>query len=262
VLLDFLLTLFCNKSALQNTFVILHAAFAAAVYKIIGVDFGAGLLSQLIDRIDHYHVDDATGKEALNLISLLSNLFIFHLVSSAVVFDYIRLLLERLSENNTELLLRLVRDCGYQLRQDDPSSLKAIVQIMQKEVARMNSAGEQMSVRTKFMIETITDLKNNKMKAATNNAGISSEHITQMKKVLGSLNNRTVRASEPLRITETILRTATRKANGGSSVPAGEATTQQSHLQNPQTKPTSHPPFLYPTPPPTSTSSPSPDNTV
>jgi len=38
---------------------------------------------------------------------------------------------------------------------------------MQKEVARMNSAGEQMSVRTKFMIETITDLKNNKMKAAT-----------------------------------------------------------------------------------------------
>lgn len=212
VLLDLLLTPFYNRSALQNTFVILHAAFAAAVYKVIGVDFGAGLLSQLIDRFDQYHSDDATGKEALNLISLLANLFIFHVVSSAIVFDHIRLLLDRLSENNTELLLRLVRECGPQLRQDDPSSLKDIVQIMQKEVARMNSAGEQMSVRTKFMIETITDLKNNKMKAAaTNNAGVSSDHITQMKKVLGSLNSRIVRASEPLRVTRDDIKNSDRK---------------------------------------------------
>ena len=124
------------------------------------------------------------------------------MISSVIIFDHIQLLLDRLSENNTELLLRLIRDCGPQLRQDDPSSLKAIVQLMQKETARMNSAGEQMSVRTKYMIETITDLKNNKMKAATNNAGLASEHITLMRKVLGSLNDkRTLRASEPLRAT-------------------------------------------------------------
>ncbi|OQU95018.1 MIF4G domain-containing protein [Cladophialophora immunda] len=212
VLIDLLLTLFCNKSALSNTFVILHAAYATAVYKVIGVDFGADMLSQLVERFDQYRSDTATGKEALNLISLLCHLFTFHLISSAIIFHYIRLLLERLSENNTELLLRVVRDCGHQLRQDDPSSLKEIVQIMQKEAARMNSAGEQMSVRTKFMIETITDLKNNKMKAATNNAGVASEHITLMRKVLGSLNNsRNVRASEPLRITRDDIKNSDKK---------------------------------------------------
>ncbi|OAG39624.1 hypothetical protein AYO21_06092 [Fonsecaea monophora] len=211
-LIDLLLTLFCNKSTLSNTFVILHAAFATAVYKVVGVDFGAELLSQLIERLDQYRSDTATGKEALNLISLLSHLFTFRLISSTIIFDYVRLLLERLSENNTELLLRLVRDCGQQLRQDDPSSLKDIVQIMQKEAARMNSAGAQMSVRTKFMIETITDLKNNKMKAAANNAGVASEHITLMRKVLGSLNNsRTVRASEPLRITRDDIKNSDKK---------------------------------------------------
>ncbi|EXJ84892.1 hypothetical protein A1O3_05567 [Capronia epimyces CBS 606.96] len=212
VLIDLLLTLFCNKAALQNTFVILHAAFAAAVYKVIGVDFGAELLSQLVDRFDQYHGDSAaTGKESLNLTSLLSNMFTFHVVSSTIIFDHIRLLLERLSESNTELLLRLVRDCGPQLRQDDPSSLKAIVQLMQKETARMTAAGDQMSVRTKFMIETITDLKNNKMKAATNNAGLSSEHITQMRKVLGSLNNRAIRGSEPLRISRDDIKNSDKK---------------------------------------------------
>jgi nucleolar MIF4G domain-containing protein 1 len=203
--------MFCSRSSLQNTFVILHAAFAAAVYKVVGVDFGAELLSQLVDRYDQYHTANTTGKESLNMISLLSNLFTFNVVNSTLVFDHIRLLLADLSENNTELLLRLIRDCGPQLRQDDPSSLKSIVQLMQKEVARMNASGEHMSVRTKFMIETITDLKNNKMKAATNNAGLSSEHITQMRKALGSLNNRTLRASEPLRISRDDIKNSDRK---------------------------------------------------
>ena len=48
------------------------------------------------------------------------------------------------------------------------------------------------------MIETITDLKNNKLKSSF--AGNSSEHITRMRKILGSLNSRNIRASEPLRI--------------------------------------------------------------
>lgn len=239
VLIDLLLTLFYNRSALPNTFVILHAAFAAAVYKVIGVDFGAELLSQLIDRFDQHHSDETTGKEALNLTSLLANLFTFHVVSSAIIFGHTRLLLERLSENNTELLLRLVRDCGPQLRQDDPSSLKAIVQLMQKEAARMNSAGEQMSVRTKFMIETITDLKNNKMKAATNNAGLSSEHITQMRKVLGSLNNRSLRASEPLRITRDDIKNSDKKGKWwlvGASWKGNDPTTIED-IDNNSTRP-------------------------
>ncbi|KAK5064471.1 hypothetical protein LTR84_000304 [Exophiala bonariae] len=212
VLIDLLLTLFCNKSSLQNTFVILHAAFAAAIYKVIGVDFGADLLSQTIDRFEQYHTADSQGKESLNLISLLSNLFTFHVVSSAIIFDYVRILLSKLTENNTELLLRLIRDCGPQLRQDDPSSMKSIVQLMQKESARMTTQGEHMSVRTKFMIETITDLKNNKMKAATSNSGLSSEHITQMRKTLGSLNNRpSLRANEPLRVSRDDIKNSDRK---------------------------------------------------
>lgn len=212
VLIDLLLTLFCNKSSLQNTFVILHAAFAAAIYKVIGIDFGADLLSQTIDRFEQYHTSDTQGKEALNLISLLSNLFTFHVVSSTIIFDYIRILLSKLTENNTELLLRLIRDCGPQLRQDDPSSMKSIVQLMQKESARMTTEGEHMSVRTKFMIETITDLKNNKMKAATSNSGLSSEHITRMRKSLGSLNNRpSLRATEPLRINRDDIKNSDRK---------------------------------------------------
>ena len=212
-LTDLLLSLFCNRSALQGTFVILHTAFIAALYKIIGTDFGAEVVSKLVDRFESYYQEPSvtSGKEASNLISLLSHLYTFHVVSSNLVFDYVRLFLEGLSEVNTELLLRVVRDCGPQLRQDDPSSLKDIVRIMQHAAAHLTINGQEMSVRTKFMLETITDLKNNKIRAALNTSGVAIEHITSMRKVLGSLNNQNIRASEPLRIGRCDIRESDKK---------------------------------------------------
>ncbi|KIV96407.1 hypothetical protein PV10_00279 [Exophiala mesophila] len=234
ILIELLISLFCNKMTLQNTFVILHAAFAAAVYKVIGVDFGAGLLSHLVDRFDTYHsapdgASDGSGKESLNLTSFLSNLFTFHVVSSTIILDHIRLLLSNLTESSTELLLRLIRDCGPQLRQDDPTSLKSIIQLMQQEISRMEAEGIKMSVRTKFMVETITDLKNNKMKNAASNAGLSSEHITRMRKALGSLNNRSsLRGTEPLRIGRDDIKNSDRKGKWwlvGASWKGNDSTT-------------------------------------
>ena len=50
------------------------------------------------------------------------------------------------------------------------------------------------------MIETINNLKNNRMKTGIAASMTVSEHVIRMKKTLGSLNTRSVRASEPLRI--------------------------------------------------------------
>lgn len=50
------------------------------------------------------------------------------------------------------------------------------------------------------MIDTITDLKNNRMKTGATASAVMSEHVTRMRKILGSLNSRSLRATEPLRI--------------------------------------------------------------
>jgi nucleolar MIF4G domain-containing protein 1 len=201
-LIDLLLSLFCDPSILQNTFIILHASFVAAVYKVIGTDFGADFVSQLIHRFENFYTGHklSVGKQCVNLISLLAHLYTFHVVGSNLVFDYIRLFLESLNEMNAEILLRIVRDAGPQLRQDDPSSLKDIVFLMQKSAANAQAEGVAISVRTKFMIETITDLKNNKPRTEFASSGVASEHISRMRKVVGTLNSRTIRASEPLRV--------------------------------------------------------------
>lgn len=198
-LIDILLGLICDKTSLMDTFLILHAGFIAALYKVIGTDFGAQVIERIVADFDRFYAQgDSAGKEAANLLSLLAELYNFQVIGCAIMFDYIRVFLQELSENDTELLLKVIRTSGSQLRQDDPSSLKDIVVLVQKSVAKTGEAN--ISVRTKFMIETINNLKNNRMKTGAAASAVASEHTTRMKKTLGSLNTRSIKASEPLRI--------------------------------------------------------------
>ncbi|KAL5003750.1 hypothetical protein BDV10DRAFT_2531 [Aspergillus recurvatus] len=210
-LITLLFGLICERSALQDTFIILHAGFIAAVYKVMGMDFGAEIVQKIVETFDARGDERGKfeGKEMINLISLLSQLYNFHVIGSTLIFDYIRLFLQDINEDNTELLLKVIRNSGPQLRQDDPSSLKDIVLLIQPAVAK--AGADSLSVRTKFMIDTITDLKNNRIKSAANST-IASEHITKMRKILGSLNNsRVIRATEPISISRSDIHNSSKK---------------------------------------------------
>jgi nucleolar MIF4G domain-containing protein 1 len=211
VLIDLLIGLLSDETTLPDTFLILHAGFIAAIYKVIGPDFGAQTVERIVFEFDKHlqRNKEGFGKHTTNLMTVLAELYVFQLVGSKLVFDYIRLFLDELSEINTELLLRLVRVSGSLLRQDDPSSLKDIVLLLQKSVAKAGQ--ETLPVRTKYMIETINDLKNNKMKTGVAASNIASEHIIRMKKQLGTLNTRNLKGTEPLRIGLTDIRDTDKK---------------------------------------------------
>ncbi|TVY87768.1 Suppressor of glycerol defect protein [Lachnellula willkommii] len=210
-LVDLLLTSVCEPTSLPDTLIILPAGFIAAIYKIIGMDFGAQIVQRSVELFDEHYRRSAidptspaagttySSKETSNIIMLLSELYNFQVIGSNLIFDYVRMFLENLSELHAELLLKIVRTSGPQLRHDDPSSLKDIVAMLRTAVT--SAGGEHnLSVRTKFMIETINDLKNNKMKTGGAASAITSEHTIRMKKTLGTLNTRSLKASEPLRI--------------------------------------------------------------
>lgn len=222
-LVDLLLISICEPTSLPDTLIILPAGFIAAIYKIIGTDFGAQIIQRITELFDEHYsqamaaVQDGpaaskidSSKETSNLVMLLSELYIFQVVGSNLLYDYIRLFLVKLSELNAELLLKLIRAAGPQLRQDDPSSLKDIVTMLRPAVVQAGGE-ENLSVRTKFMIETIDDLKNNKMRAGGQASAVTSEHTIRMKKVLGTLNTRSIKGSEPLRISLDDIRNSDKK---------------------------------------------------
>ncbi|KAI7365706.1 hypothetical protein KC354_g4701 [Hortaea werneckii] len=212
-LVDLLVGLVSDSAVLNDTFIILHAGFSAALYKVVGTDFGAQLLEKIVESFDAYRIDnDPEGKQPLNLMAFLSSLYAFQVVGCGIIFDYIRLLLDTMSESNTELLLRIIRSSGTQLRADDPTALKDIVLLLQRNIAAVGGEAN-VSVRTKFMIETINNLKNNRMKpGAAATSAVTAEHTTRMRKTLGSLNTRsTLRANEPLRITRADIKDSEKK---------------------------------------------------
>ncbi|KAF2268456.1 hypothetical protein CC78DRAFT_529907 [Lojkania enalia] len=198
--IDLLIGLLADETTLLDTFLILHAGFIAAIYKVIGPDFGAQIVERIVSEFDrHYERNSAgSGKQVTNMISLIAQLYSFQVVGTSLVFDYIKLFLDELSEINIELLLRIIKVSGAQLRQDDPKSLKEIVLLLQRSVAKVGESN--LPVRTKFMIETINNLKNNRMKTGIGTSNMVNEYTTRMKKQLGTLNARNLRGTEPLRV--------------------------------------------------------------
>jgi nucleolar MIF4G domain-containing protein 1 len=110
-LASLLLGLISDPSPLNDTFIILHAGFIAAIYKIIGMDFAAEIIQRLVETFDKSGDEKGAfeGKEHVNLMSLLSQLYNLHVIGSNLVFDYIRLFLQEITETNTELLLKIIR---------------------------------------------------------------------------------------------------------------------------------------------------------
>lgn len=198
-----------------DTFIVLYAALVASLHRIVGVEFGAHLVQELVERfLRHYEAareveqeDLAVGKESRNLAALLASLYNLGVLACPLMYDIIRLLLGMqpgqsdrrvMGELDTDLLLKIVKLCGAQLRYDDPSSLKAIAHLAQEQQEQQIEAGS-VSTRSKFMLESLNDLRNNRSRTTTANAG--AEALTKMRKYLGGLSKKhTVRTQEPLRV--------------------------------------------------------------
>ncbi|KAF5367452.1 hypothetical protein D9758_003658 [Tetrapyrgos nigripes] len=207
----------CSHSSLLDSYVVLYAAFVCSLHKIIGVEFAAYFIQNVVSSYEKHlsslqnqdapaQVDSLTeptesekeGKEASNLVVLLSELYNFQVISCVLVYDVIRSLLDgEIHEFKVELLLKIVRNSGHQLRQDDPSALKDIIQIVQTQLAGKE---DSISSRTRFMLETLNNLKNNKVKRlGTQNQG--GDAVERMKKFLSNLGKkRHVMAHESLRV--------------------------------------------------------------
>ena len=117
-LISLLMGLICERAALNDTFLILHAGFISALYKLLGMDFGAEIVQKIVETLDAGGDERGKfeGKEILNLVSLLSQLYNFHVIGSPLMFDYVRLFVQEINEANTELLLKVIRSkscCPY-----------------------------------------------------------------------------------------------------------------------------------------------------
>ncbi|KAI0749305.1 armadillo-type protein [Daedaleopsis nitida] len=215
-----------SHSMLLDQYVVLHAAFVSALHKLVGIEFAAFFVQHVVTSYDSHFAalsddvlvqsaadgaatDEPIGKECSNLVVLLSELYNFQVISCVLMYDVIRALLDGdLTEFKVELLLKVARNSGQQLRQDDPTALKSIIQIVHSKLPQDTNA---LSSRTRFMVETLSNLKNNKVKKAAGQMA-GGEAVERMKKFLSGLTKkRHVMSHEPLRVSLEDIRSAETK---------------------------------------------------
>ncbi|OTA98575.1 hypothetical protein M426DRAFT_325874 [Hypoxylon sp. CI-4A] len=183
VIVDLVSTLVCSPEKRPDSFFTMIAGFVAAMYKAMGMAVCASFIQQLVEVFDQRYQNasgDQSDSGSKHIISLLAELYNMQVIGCDLVFDYIRLFLNKLSELDTELLLRIIQLCGPSLRRDDPHALGDIVSSI--KTANMKN----MSVRTSFMIDEMKKLQSNKTKAVTRNRDLADQR-TQLRKRISTL---------------------------------------------------------------------------
>ena len=140
-------------------------------------------------------LSDAETAEASKLLLVVSYLYVFGVVGAGFCFALLAALLRRFSQRDLELALLVLRHVGFNLRSDDPSALRDLVLVVQRQAADRRAAAEgrgrgdgdgsnggegkgkregegegegdgESEQRVSWMVECIIDLKNNRRRRA------------------------------------------------------------------------------------------------
>lgn len=166
-----ILTIISQNQKLLDGFIMNYAAVAYTLWKLRGIEMGAFFIQKTVETfLQHYEEemenasdnqqDKVVSKICSNIVTLLSYCYNFGFVSCRLIYDIIRISVADPNEFTTELLLRIISVSGQLIRGDDPSALRDI----RSEL--LNNAKDlgQQSPRLRFLMDTMTDLKNNRLK--------------------------------------------------------------------------------------------------
>lgn len=174
ILTELVLNLVCDQANLLESFVIVYACLLSLIYNLIGSDVGATIVQSLVESLDTAYREYSSSKviasdlsvlsskKSTNLTALLCHLYNFQVVSQVLLYDLADMFADNLTELDVELLLKIIRSCGPRMRSDDPARLKNIIVLLQEKSTLSNGGSDQLTIRHKFMLEQIYDLKNNK----------------------------------------------------------------------------------------------------
>lgn len=191
---------------LLDSFIMNYSAVIFSLWKLRGTEIGASFIQSAVECFlprFHKQIDamqgeneDSSGefahvfsKEPGNLVTLLAYCYNLGFISCRLIYDLIHLFVERPNEFTAELLLKVISISGPLIRGDDPSALKEIISELLVNVKTIKN----LPLRLKFLLDTMSDLKNNRLKPSI----LATSH-QPLKKTLQGVLNATSSSSEPL----------------------------------------------------------------
>ena len=235
-----------RQQNLLETYILNHAAMVAALAHIIGVEFLARIVEECVNAMDDLRVTPTSEAEMnkkatlLHLTTFLAFLYDLQMISHATIASIFAESILRISEElEVEILVKLLRLCGAQLRRDDAASLKNLINEILQKTAALEAAHVQSS-RFKFMVEMVQDLKNNRQKLIA----IQQGDMDSIKKIIRSLIlAQSITKLEPLNITLDDVRNAKSLGKWWQIGAAWKVHGDESSISQPDAAATKRPPL-------------------
>ncbi|XP_077978502.1 nucleolar MIF4G domain-containing protein 1-like [Glandiceps talaboti] len=163
-----------------------HMMLLSLLHSKVGSEVGAHFLQNLAKKLnDVYQQNDnyGEGKECDNVVLLFAHLYNFKVIHCVLIYDIIKKLVEGFTERDIEMILLLLKNVGMSLRRDDSVSLKEVILQIQSKATEVKDKFKDHT-RVKFMLETISALRNNNFRKIPN---YDPTHMEHLKKILRAL---------------------------------------------------------------------------
>lgn len=145
---DFLVTS-TNSMEIPPQLLAVFAVEVAALGKVIGREIPAFILDKL------FH---ALSENSKSYISVWCYLYYFDSFGANMMIGLINYLSDKLTEATLELLIIIFNLVGFKIRKDEPGVLKNIIEKIREKGKILKTDNKRMV----FMLETLTNIKNNK----------------------------------------------------------------------------------------------------
>jgi len=158
-----------------------HVMLLAILHANVGTEVGAHVL-QIVTKTFSSHHDSSDDiliedKTTDNLLLIICYMYSFKIVGAKLVFDILDKLCENFSAKDIDLVLVTLRNCGFVLRKDDPTSLKTLI----LKIQSLASKSKEEDTRVNFMLEVLMAIKNNNVNKIPN---YDPSHFEHLKKCL------------------------------------------------------------------------------
>jgi len=170
-------------SLTPSRLVLEHAMLIAILHANVGTEVGGHLLQALVKLFASTYsttdLDNEDSKELDNILVILSYFHAFKIVSSLLILEILDELTESFRAKDIELIMIVLRNCGFVLRKEDPIGLKNLILKVQSKASECTKDESRVS----FMLEILTAIKNNNVNKIPN---YDPSHFEHMKKIFRS----------------------------------------------------------------------------
>ena len=160
------------------------SCFLIVIHQIVSPEISSYVLEELGRHFMALYQEKIEDCKMENLLAFICCLTRLQLFKSKMVVQIWNRLISRFSTKDVKLIQTMLNSVAFSVRKEDPAALKEIILATHKKDKEEKVALEtDGGSRIKFMLETLTNVKNNNLSAIKNNIGfVDKERDDKCKK--------------------------------------------------------------------------------